>query len=137
MISRHHQALSEPGANWAVSGVDDEGLIEAIERGDHPFALGVQWHPELDEPGTTASERLFKAFEEIGLPSYTPLLRQCDADGTLTLLKGLEEFREHLGGELNVTLPDGLGRGIEVHAIDHARMIEAIGLLEARRADAA
>ena len=82
-------------------------------------------------------ERLFKAFEEIGLPSYTPLLRQCDADGTLTLLKGLEEFREHLGGELNVTLPDGLGRGIEVHAIDHARMIEAIGLLEARRADAA
>ncbi len=48
VISRHHQALSAVGSEWIVSGTDDEGLIEAIERRDHPFALGVQWHPELD-----------------------------------------------------------------------------------------
>ncbi len=78
-------------------------------------------------------ERLFRAFDEIGLPSYTPLLRKCDARGEGLLLKGLEEFREHLGGELNVTLPDGLGRGVEVHEIDHARVREAIDILEARR----
>jgi putative glutamine amidotransferase len=40
--------------------MDDEGLIEAIEREDHPFALGVQWHPELAEPGSP-NERLFRA----------------------------------------------------------------------------
>jgi gamma-glutamyl-gamma-aminobutyrate hydrolase PuuD len=32
---------------WSVS----EGIVEAIEfdRGEHPFALGVLWHPEEDE----------------------------------------------------------------------------------------
>lgn len=48
VVSRHHQALSKTGPDWIVSAVDDEGLIEAIEREAHPFALGVQWHPELD-----------------------------------------------------------------------------------------
>jgi putative glutamine amidotransferase len=39
--------------------VDDEGLIEAIERTDHPFAIGVQWHPELAAEGSP-QDRLFR-----------------------------------------------------------------------------
>jgi hypothetical protein len=35
-------------------------LIEAIERGGHPFAIGVQWHPELGEEGGV-QDRLFRA----------------------------------------------------------------------------
>lgn len=49
VVSRHHQALSEVGSGWSVSAVDGEGLIEGIELDAHPFALGVQWHPELSE----------------------------------------------------------------------------------------
>jgi putative glutamine amidotransferase len=49
VISRHHQAVSAVGPDWLVSATDDEGLIEAIEHRAHPFALGVQWHPELSE----------------------------------------------------------------------------------------
>ena len=49
VVSRHHQALSDVGSDWIVSATDEEGLIEAIERPDHPFALGVQWHPELSD----------------------------------------------------------------------------------------
>ena len=48
---------------------DDVGLVvlETIEAPDHPFALGVQWHPERPEmrAGPTldaASRRLFEAF---------------------------------------------------------------------------
>ena len=44
------------------------------------------------------------------------------ADGSLAILEGLREFREHLGGELTVTLLAGIGRGVEVHEIDEARM---------------
>jgi len=47
VISRHHQALSRVAAPWRVAATDDEGTIEAIERERHPFAVGVQWHPEL------------------------------------------------------------------------------------------
>jgi putative glutamine amidotransferase len=59
VISRHHQAVAAVGPRWIVSAVDDEGLIEAIERPDLPFALGVQWHPEL-EPAGSRQDGLFR-----------------------------------------------------------------------------
>lgn len=57
--SRHHQALSNVSAPWRVCARDREGLIEAIERDDHPFAIGVQWHPELAPEGSP-HDRLFQ-----------------------------------------------------------------------------
>ncbi len=63
VVSRHHQALASMGPRWTVAGRDDEGLIEACERADHPFALGVQWHPELS-PGSAAQEALFRGLVE-------------------------------------------------------------------------
>ena len=59
VVSRHHQALSHVAPPWRVSGTDAEGLIEAIERDDHPFAVGVQWHPELAAEGSP-NDRLFR-----------------------------------------------------------------------------
>ena len=48
------------------------------------------------------------------------------------MLAGLREFREHLGGELTVTLLAEIGRGVEVHEMDETLILEAIGWLEAR-----
>ena len=59
VISRHHQAVAAVGPGWQVSATDDEGLIEAIERADLPFMLGVQWHPELSPEGSP-HDRLFR-----------------------------------------------------------------------------
>ncbi len=44
--STHHQAVRDPGAGVLVSARAPDGVIEAIELPDFPFALGVQWHPE-------------------------------------------------------------------------------------------
>lgn len=52
VISRHHQALADISDPWRVCARDDEGLIEAIERDGHPFAIGCQWHPELSYEGS-------------------------------------------------------------------------------------
>jgi len=52
VVSRHHQALASVGRGWTASAHDTEGLIEGIERADHPFAIGVQWHPELAAEGS-------------------------------------------------------------------------------------
>jgi putative glutamine amidotransferase len=44
----HHQAVDRLGTGLTASAYAD-GLIEAAEVDEHPFALGVQWHPEMDE----------------------------------------------------------------------------------------
>jgi putative glutamine amidotransferase len=59
VVSRHHQALGQVHGAWRISAQDDEGLIEAIERDAHPFAVGVQWHPELSAEGSV-QDRLFQ-----------------------------------------------------------------------------
>ncbi len=43
--SIHNQAINEVGDNLKVSACYDK-IIEAIEKEDYPFLLGVQWHPE-------------------------------------------------------------------------------------------
>lgn len=62
VVSRHHQAVATIGHGWQVCGVDGEDLIEGIERPEHPFALGVQWHPELSSEPEHA--RLFTELVE-------------------------------------------------------------------------
>lgn len=42
----HHQAIDALGAGLAVSAVDGDGVVEAVELPGEGFVLGVQWHPE-------------------------------------------------------------------------------------------
>ena len=44
--SRHHQSVGKVGAGLSASAVAADGVIEAIERRDSTFCVGVQWHPE-------------------------------------------------------------------------------------------
>ena len=50
----------------------------------------------------------------------------------MPLLEGLDEFREHLGGRLTITLLRNLGEGIEVHEMDNAQISYSIGWLQDR-----
>ena len=44
--SRHHQAVRSLAPGFIVSAAAPDGVIEAIEKPDLPFCVGVQWHPE-------------------------------------------------------------------------------------------
>ncbi|WP_434620959.1 3-dehydroquinate synthase [Azospirillum sp. B2RO_4] len=78
--------------------------------------------------------RVAVLLEHLGFRLWHPALARVDATGRPQVLAGLEEFREHLGGRLTITLLAGIGRGIEVNAMD-ARLVEsAIGWLSAREA---
>ena len=61
-----------------------------------------------------------------GLPIWDDLLEKRTADGTREILVGLEQFREHLGGRLTITLPNGIGRKTEVHQMNPGRIEQAI-----------
>ena len=58
------------------------------------------------------------AMENCGLPSKNKIMLEKNSDGKIKLLEGIAEFREHLGGKLQVTLPNKLGRKIEVEEMD-------------------
>jgi len=44
--SRHHQAIKDLAEGLKVTAHAKDGIIEGVELPSHPFALGVQWHPE-------------------------------------------------------------------------------------------
>ena len=45
-------------------------------------------------------------------------------------MSGLADFQEHLGGELTITLLEAIGRGVEVHVMDHALIERSIRWLK-------
>jgi putative glutamine amidotransferase len=59
--SLHHQGIKDLASNLRIVGHAPDGVIEAVELPEHPYALGVQWHPEwmTDQP---AMQKLFKSF---------------------------------------------------------------------------
>jgi len=72
-----------------------------------------------------------QALRAVGLPVWDPLLESKTGSGAFEILKGLEEFREHLGGILTVTLPQGIGNKLEVHTMDGDLVMAAVDYLKA------
>ena len=56
----HHQSINRVGKDLQVAAKDDHEIIQAIENPDHPFLVGVQWHPEY-LPLSQIHQRLFRA----------------------------------------------------------------------------
>lgn len=73
--------------------------------------------------------RICRLLEALGFSLWHPALDERDETGALAVLRGLDEFREHLGGDLTVTLLSALGRGVDVHWMDADLIASAIGWL--------
>ncbi|MGI2033868.1 gamma-glutamyl-gamma-aminobutyrate hydrolase family protein [Rhizobium panacihumi] len=63
-MSGHHQGINELGRDLKVNAIADDGIVEAIEFTAHPFALGVQWHPEYSAETDYDQQSLFDALVE-------------------------------------------------------------------------
>jgi len=79
-------------------------------------------------------ERVCFLLEHLGFKLWHPALMMQDADGHYELLKGLGDFREHLGGELTITLLAALGTGVEVHEMNADNVLKALQWLAQRYA---
>ncbi|HHY87015.1 MAG TPA: 3-dehydroquinate synthase [Verrucomicrobia bacterium] len=79
-----------------------------------------------------AAERILRLIEELGFDLWAPELDEEEGDGEPAVLLGLEEFREHLGGTLAVTLLKDIGAGFEVHEMDRALIKQAMKRLADR-----
>jgi putative glutamine amidotransferase len=63
--SHHHQAIERLGANLRATAWSPDGLVEGVEDArDDRWAVGVQWHPEIDWQADKLSVGLFNSFVE-------------------------------------------------------------------------
>jgi putative glutamine amidotransferase len=57
--SWHHQAPRTVAPRFQVAATAPDGIVEAIEMPEHPWLIGVQWHPELTAANDPLQQRLF------------------------------------------------------------------------------
>jgi 3-dehydroquinate synthase len=104
---------------------------EAVAIG---LALDSRYSVQIGMLEAGLEERIFQLLKGLGFYLWHPALERRDAQGRWLILEGLREFREHLGGELTITLLRGIGRGEEVHVMDEDEILRAIAWLRQRGA---
>jgi len=78
------------------------------------------------------TERVLRLLETLGYELLVADLVRENEQRELVVIAGLEEFREHLGGTLAITLLKDIGQGFEVSEMDQAVIRESINELQAR-----
>jgi len=104
---------------------------EAVAIG---IALDVIYSHKIGLLDENSCERILKLLERLGFDLFANELMNVACDGNLQILNGLNEFREHLGGELTITLLKEIGQGTEVHEMSPPKIIEVIHELRERHA---
>ena len=99
---------------------------EAVAIG---IALDLTYSVRMGYIDRPCANRIMDLLDAVGFALWDDALLERDATGQLTIVRGLQEFREHLGGELHVTLLRGIGQSFEVTHMDPAVVAEAIELL--------
>jgi 3-dehydroquinate synthase len=102
---------------------------EAVAIG---MALDARYSVLAGHLAEGVEERICFLLEHLGFRLWHPALGSKTTGGRPAVLVGLQEFREHLGGELTITLLSDIGVGVEVHEMDEALVLEAVSWLEAR-----
>ncbi|MEM7594565.1 MAG: 3-dehydroquinate synthase [Cyanobacteria bacterium P01_A01_bin.83] len=77
-------------------------------------------------------EQVIATLQQLGFELYTPELssKLTEIESSASIFAGLTEFREHLGGELAITLLKDLGTGIEVNQVSIPTFRQAILMLQ-------
>lgn len=98
------------------------------------IALDVTYSRKMDYLDPKSADRILRLLEGLGFDLFAPELMLARGKQQLLVLAGIEEFREHLGGQLSLTLLRGIGEGFEVHDLNLGRVAESIRELQTRHA---
>jgi 3-dehydroquinate synthase len=101
---------------------------EAVAIG---MALDIYSAALLEMIPMEEAEEMVDTMKICGLILWHDLLTQRDESGQLKLLSGLEEFREHLGGQLTLAMPVGIGRFVNIHELPDHIVEKALKMLQA------
>ena len=80
----------------------------------------------------SVADQVLRVLDGLQLAIYHPALDWLDENGRRRVLDGLDEFREHLGGQLTVLLLEDVGQGIDAHQFNEVLLGECINELRTR-----
>ncbi|QCR21521.1 3-dehydroquinate synthase [Pontibacter sp. SGAir0037] len=105
---------------------------EAVAIG---IALDVTYSKLIGMLSEQECEDVLQVLTDLGFDLFIPELADGlnSADNRLSILKGLTEFREHLGGQLTIMLLSKIGKGVEVHQIEEELVTHAVQQLKQRQ----
>ncbi|HEY1490523.1 MAG TPA: 3-dehydroquinate synthase, partial [Verrucomicrobiae bacterium] len=96
------------------------------------IALDVLYSHNIGLLDGISAARILDLLERLGFKLFADELLNADDANRPAILSGLEEFREHLGGELTITLLQEIGRSVEIHEMNEPKIIAAINELRGR-----
>jgi 3-dehydroquinate synthase len=96
---------------------------EAVAIG---LALDTRYSVQVGMLPAGGEDRVYALLKRLGFHLWHPALESRDGEGQWQLLRGLQEFREHLGGDLTITLLRDIGVGEEVHQMDAQEILRAL-----------
>ena len=116
--------------HWAAHKL--EYLTNYTLRHGEAVAIGIALDTTYSYLHNMLSEqewkRVIQLIKQLGFQlSHEALLAK--QDGEYLIIRGLNEFKEHLGGELTIMLLTEIGKGMEVNQIDKDKMIQAAEML--------
>ena len=97
------------------------------------LALDTLYSSRAGLAPASVAERVLAVLRGLGLAIYHPALDWLDESARRRVFEGLDEFREHLGGELTVLMLKEIGQGVDVHRIDAELVAECIDELRGLR----
>lgn len=103
--------------DFALSHAEAVGIGVALDS-IYSWKAGL-----LDEQ---SAMRIIDVLEKLQLPIWHSALDLRDKENKRQVYHGLEEFREHLGGELTVLLLKNIGKGSDTHHMDLDLLDECI-----------
>ncbi len=103
---------------------------EAVAIG---LALDSRYSVLANHLSAGADERICRLLKRLGFNLWDDALLSKNEANNWNILQGLSDFKEHLGGELCITLLSDIGTGVEVHQMDESRILNAIDWLDTRK----
>jgi 3-dehydroquinate synthase len=104
---------------------------EAVAIG---LAIDCCYAERIGRLPTELVEAVLSTLETLGFQLWDEVLELRDRHGARAVFAGLEQFREHLGGELTLAMPDGAGRQADIHELDRELCENGIRALRKRAA---
>lgn len=102
---------------------------EAVAIG---MALDVLYAVDLGLMEKATAERILSLLRKIGFSLFAPQIEAKSESGRLAILEGLDEFREHMGGQLSIPMVHKPGQRSELHEMSEERIVRGIAELKRR-----